>query len=41
VVQAARAAPTKCSVCGATITQVVVKGMTEIKCEYCGNIIRL
>jgi hypothetical protein len=41
VVEAARAAPTKCSVCGATITQAVVKGMTEIKCEYCGTVIRL
>jgi hypothetical protein len=41
VVEAARAAPTKCSVCGATITQAVVRGMTEIKCEYCGNITRL
>lgn len=40
-VQAARAAPTKCAVCGATITQPVVKGMTEIKCEYCGAVTRL
>ena len=41
VVEAARAAPTKCNVCGAAITQAVVKGMTEIKCEYCGAVIRL
>jgi predicted nucleic acid-binding Zn-ribbon protein len=41
VVEAARAAPTKCTTCGATITQAVVKGMTEIKCEYCGAIVRL
>jgi hypothetical protein len=40
-VEAARAAPTKCNVCGATITQPVVKGMTEVKCEYCGTVIRL
>jgi hypothetical protein len=40
-VEAARAAPTKCTTCGATITQAVVKGMTEIKCEYCGAIVRL
>jgi hypothetical protein len=40
-VQAARAAPTQCTTCGATITQAVVKGMTEIKCEYCGAVIRL
>jgi hypothetical protein len=41
VVEAARAAPTQCTVCGATITQAVVKGMAEIKCEYCGTVIRL
>ncbi len=40
-VQAARAAPTKCTVCGATITQPIVKGMVEIKCEYCGSVVRL
>jgi hypothetical protein len=40
-VEAARTAPTKCNVCGATITQAIVKGMTEIKCEYCGTVIRL
>ena len=40
-VEVARAAPTKCNVCGATITQAVVKGMTEIKCEYCGTVTRL
>jgi hypothetical protein len=41
VVEAARAAPSQCTVCGATITQAVVKGMAEIKCEYCGTVIRL
>ena len=41
VVEAARAAPTKCTVCGATMTQAIVKGMTEIKCEYCGAVVRL
>jgi hypothetical protein len=41
VVEAARAAPTQCNVCGATITQSMVKGMSEIKCEYCGTVIRL
>lgn len=40
-VEAARAAPTKCTTCGAMITQAIVKGMTEIKCEYCGAVIRL
>lgn len=40
-VQAARAAPTKCPTCGATITQPVVRGMSVLKCEYCGAAIRL
>ena len=38
---AAKSAPTKCSTCGASITQAVVRGMTEIKCEYCGAVTRL
>jgi hypothetical protein len=41
VVEAARMAPTKCTTCGATIAQPVVKGMMQIKCEYCGAVIRL
>ena len=40
-VKAARAAPTQCAVCGAIIAQPIVRGMTEVKCEYCGTIIRL
>jgi len=34
-------APTKCTVCGATLTQVILRGQTEINCEYCGSKIRL
>ena len=34
-------APTKCTVCGATLTQTVMRGQTEITCEYCGSKIRL
>ena len=34
-------APTKCPTCGATITQTILRGQTEITCEYCGSIIRL
>jgi hypothetical protein len=34
-------APTKCNVCGATLTQTVLRGQTEITCEYCGSKIRL
>ncbi len=40
-VEAARTAPTKCTNCGALLTQIIVKGMTEIKCEYCGAVMRL
>jgi hypothetical protein len=34
-------APTKCNVCGATLAQVILRGQTEINCEYCGSKIRL
>ena len=34
-------APTKCPNCGATITQKVMRGQTEINCEFCGSVIRL
>ncbi len=36
-----KAAPTKCGTCGAAISQAVVRGMQEIKCEYCGAVTRL
>jgi len=41
VVEAVRAAPTTCPTCGAAITVEIVRGMTEINCEYCGSVIRL
>lgn len=34
-------APTKCSTCGASITQTILRGQTEITCEYCGSVMRL
>ena len=37
----AKSAPTRCPSCGATITQVVLRGMDSIQCEYCGYVIRL
>jgi predicted nucleic acid-binding Zn-ribbon protein len=40
-VEAARAVPTKCTTCGATLSVEVVRGMREITCEYCGSVIRL
>lgn len=39
--EAARAAPTKCPTCGATLAVEIVRGMREITCEYCGSVIRL
>ena len=41
VVEAARAAPTKCPTCGATLDVEIVRGMREITCEYCGTVFRL
>ncbi|MBL8092975.1 MAG: hypothetical protein JNL73_02310 [Anaerolineales bacterium] len=34
-------APTKCPSCGANFTRPVMRGQTEIKCEFCGSIARL
>jgi ribosomal protein S27E len=41
IVEAAQAAPTKCTTCGATLAVPIVRGMREITCEYCGTVIRL
>jgi hypothetical protein len=41
VMEAARAAPTKCPTCGATLPAEIVRGQREITCEYCGSVIRL
>ncbi len=41
VVEATRAAPTRCPTCGATLSVEIVRGMREITCEYCGSVIRL
>lgn len=40
-VRKASAAPSKCPSCGAPITQVVLRGMDTIQCEYCQYVIRL
>jgi hypothetical protein len=34
-------APTKCGTCGATISQPILRGQTEIACQYCGSVIRV
>ena len=36
-----KAAPSQCPSCGGNITQVVMRGMDSITCEYCGYVIRL
>lgn len=36
-----KSAPSQCPSCGANITQVVLRGMDSLKCEYCGYVIRL
>jgi len=34
-------APTKCPSCGGAINQPILRGMENINCEYCGDVIRL
>ncbi len=36
-----KSAPTQCSNCGAAFTKPVLRGQTEIKCEFCGAVTRL
>jgi len=40
-VEKVKAAPTQCPACGGAITQVVMRGQDTIKCEFCGNVMRL
>ncbi|MBN1311321.1 MAG: hypothetical protein JXB30_07865 [Anaerolineae bacterium] len=37
----AKSVPSKCPSCGASIDQVVMRGVDSIQCEYCGTTIRL
>jgi len=37
----ARSAPSQCPSCGGNLNQVILRGQDEIKCEYCGFVIRL
>jgi hypothetical protein len=36
-----RNAPRQCSNCGAGLTATILRGQTEITCEYCGQVIRI
>jgi len=40
-VEKARSAPTKCPNCGGAITKPVLRGQDTIKCDFCGEVIRL
>jgi hypothetical protein len=40
-VEKVKAAPSQCPSCGGNISQVILRGMDSIKCEYCGFVIRL
>jgi hypothetical protein len=40
-VEKVKAAPTQCPACGGAITQQVLRGQDSLKCEFCGNVIRL
>ncbi len=37
----AKAAPVICPFCGGSITKPVLRGMDTIKCDFCGNVIKL
>lgn len=37
----AKAAPVICPHCGGSITRPVLRGMESIKCDFCGNVIKL
>ncbi len=40
VIDKVAAAPTKCSNCGANFTKPVLRGQTEVTCEFCGTLTR-
>ena len=36
-----RNAPQQCDICGAPLTQPILRGQTEINCEFCGSVFRI
>jgi len=40
-VEKVKAAPTQCPACGGAISQQVLRGQDTLKCEFCGNVMRL
>ena len=41
VVEKVRSAPSQCPSCGGVLDQAILRGQEQIKCEYCGSVIRL
>ena len=41
VLERVKNAPTKCPSCGGAINQPILRGMENLSCEYCGDVIRL
>jgi hypothetical protein len=40
-VEKIRSVPARCPSCGGGLSQVVLRGQSEVKCQYCGFVIRL
>lgn len=40
-VEKVKSAPESCTSCGATVGQVVLRGMDSLTCNYCGHVMRL
>jgi len=40
-VEKVKSAPESCPACGATVDQVVLRGMDSLTCNYCGHVMRL
>jgi outer membrane murein-binding lipoprotein Lpp len=40
-VEKVKSVPSQCPSCGGNISQVVLRGQDEVKCQYCGFVIRL
>ena len=41
LIEKAKAVPSQCPSCGGNFAQVILRGQTEIKCQYCGFVVRL
>jgi hypothetical protein len=41
IIDKIKAAPSQCPSCGGNFTQIVLRGMDNLTCEYCGFVVRL